>query len=93
MDNYSLTEDDNDFVKCKDLYREYTESAFFCNLSKAEKRLMNKKNFTEMIKTHLVFKGRFKDNNAKINGKVVNCERIHNLKKKEDDVDSDDEGV
>tara|TARA_R110000822_G_scaffold75724_3_gene182165 strand:+ start:275 stop:2551 length:2277 start_codon:yes stop_codon:yes gene_type:complete len=93
MNGYSLTDNNNDYVKCKDLYREYTESAFFCNLARAEKRVMTKKHFTEMIKTHLVFKKRFNDKSDRINGKLINCERIHNLKKNDDDGDSDDDGV
>jgi len=91
LDGYELTDDENDVVKLKDLYKEYIESSLFCNLSKAEKRLMNKKNFTETIKTHIAFKRRFKDNIARLNGQPVNCERIHTMKKKEQN-DSDDDG-
>jgi phage/plasmid-associated DNA primase len=89
MEGYVLTDDENDVVKMKDLYKEYTESSLFCNLSKAEKRMMTKKGFTDVLKNHIVFKKRYKEGLAKLNGQRFNCERLHKIKKLPDDGDSD----
>jgi len=94
LEGYELTDDNNDVVKLKDLCKEYAESALFCNLSKAEKRMNGKKQFSDNIKNHIAFKRRFKENKAReTNGIQYMCERLHRLKKKEYDDSDDDEGA
>ena len=70
----------------------YKASDLYSNLTKLEKRNLNKNAFSELISHHIVLKKQFRNDKVKINGKSVNCERVHGLKlKPPDDCDTDDE--
>jgi len=92
-DNYILTEDDNHFIKIKDIYNSYKNGDYYSNMTKKQKRQNNYKNFNEKIKHHLVLRKRYRDNQQKINAKVVECKRLHGIKEKFEcdlsDIDSD----
>jgi len=91
MENYEAT-DDTEYVKLKDVFDLYKASDLYSNLTKLEKRNLNKKAFSELISHHIVLKRQFRNDPTKINGKTVNCERIHGLKMKGDDPDDEDLG-
>jgi len=94
MENYAHTEDKAQLIKLKDMFELYKSSDLYSNLTKLEKKNLNKKAFSELISGHIVLKKMFADGPAKIDGKVVNCERIHGLKRKPpEDCDEDDEMV
>ena len=42
-DNYQLTNDKNDTIKIKDLFEDFTNSEYYTNLSRNEKRKYNRK--------------------------------------------------
>lgn len=90
---YEFTENNDDYVKVKDVFDNYKQSDLYSNLTKLEKRNLNKKSFSELISNHIVLKKMFKDGSVKIQGKVVCCERIHGLKLKPLDEEEDDEEV
>ena len=91
MENYE-TADNTEFVKLKDVFDLYKASDLYSNLTKLEKRNLNKNAFSELISNHIVLKKQFRNNKVKINGKTVDCERVHGLKlKPPDDCDTDDE--
>jgi phage/plasmid-associated DNA primase len=91
MENYE-TADNTEFVKLKDVFDLYKASDLYSNLTKLEKRNLNKNAFSELISHHIVLKKQFRNDMSKIGGKVVNCERVHGLKLKPlDDCDTDDE--
>ena len=91
MENYEAA-DDTEYVKLKDVFDLYKASDLYSNLTKLEKRNLNKKAFSELISHHIVLKRQFRTGQAKINGKVVNSERIHGLKTKGDESDDEDLG-
>jgi len=91
MENYE-TADNTEFVKLKDVFDLYKASDLYSNLTKLEKRNLNKNAFSELISHHIVLKKQFRNDKVKIAGKSVNCERVHGLKLKPiDDCDTDDE--
>lgn len=51
-DNYEFTENPKDFVKVSDMYIEYKSQECYQNLSKEEKRELNKSKFTSIIQTN-----------------------------------------
>ena len=61
------------------------------NLTKLERRNLNKTAFSELISHHIVLKKQFRNDKVKIDGKSVNCERIHGLKLRVPEYDTDDE--
>lgn len=87
--NYVKVDDPNEFVKVKDMYDLFKSSDCYINMIKSEKRFYNKKLFSDKLKRHVVFKKSFSDVWSKINGKNVNCARIHGYRKIEQD--SEDE--
>ena len=89
MDIYEVSKDENDVVKIKDLYTEYKMSDLYTNLSKAEKRKINKAYFTQMIKHHVSFKKVYRETKQTLNNIQFCCERIHFLKRRLDDDDDD----
>ena len=94
MENYEpATDFDKTFVKMKDMFDLYKASDLYCNLTKLEKRNLNKSAFSQLISHHIVLKKQFRDDNVKIDGKTINCERIHGLVKKVEESDTDDEDV
>jgi phage/plasmid-associated DNA primase len=91
MENYE-TADNTEFVRLKDVFDLYKASDLYSNLTKLEKRNLNKNAFSELISHHIVLKKQFRNDKVRIGGKIVNCERIHGLKlKPPDDCDTDDE--
>jgi phage/plasmid-associated DNA primase len=94
MENYEpATDFDKQFVKLKDMFDLYKASDLYSNLTKLEKRNLNKKAFSDLIHTHIVLKKHFRNNQTKIDGKKINCERIHGLVLKVEECDTDDEDV
>ena len=92
-ENYE-TADNTEYVKLKDVFDLYKASDLYSNLTKLEKRNLNKKAFSELISNHIVLKRQFRNDPVKVGGKTVNCERIQGLKlKPPDDCDSDDEEI
>ena len=68
-----------------------TYKPMYSNLTKLERRNLNKTAFSELISHHIVLKKQFRNGPAKIAGKTVDCERIHGLKLKVPEYDTDDE--
>jgi phage/plasmid-associated DNA primase len=92
-DKYILTNDNNDIIKTKDMYRKYKNGSYYKNLTKKAKRQNNYKNFNDMIKHHVIMKKLYTDDKKKINGTWINCSRLHGIKEKYEgdysDMDSD----
>ena len=63
----------------------------YSNLPKLERRNLNKTAFSELIRHHIVLKKQFRNDKVKIDGKSVNCERIHGFKLRVAEYDTDDE--
>ena len=94
MENYEpATDFDKQFVKLKDMFDLYKASDLYSNLTKLEKRNLNKKAFSDLIHTHIVLKKQFRNNQTRIDGKKIDCERIHGLVLKVEECDTDDEDV
>jgi len=55
-DNYQLTNDKNDTIKIKDLFEDFTNSEYYTNLSRNEKRKYNKSYFIEYIQNNIFFR-------------------------------------
>lgn len=91
-ENYEPT-DNTEYIKVKDIFDLYKASDLYSNLTKLEKRNLNKKSFSDLISNHIVLKKQFRNNKTTIAGKSVFCERIHGLKLKQLDEDEDDEEV
>ena len=93
MENYETT-DNTEYVKLKDVFDLYKASDLYSNLTKLEKRNLNKNAFSELISHHIVLKKQFRNDKVKIAGKTVNCERVHGLKLKPiGECDTDDEDL
>jgi predicted CopG family antitoxin len=92
METYEPT-DDKVFVKLKDIFDLYKASDLYSNLSKLERCNLNKNSFSELISHIIVLKKQFRNDKVKINGKTINCERIHGLKLRVPEYDTDDEKV
>ena len=90
MESYEPT-DDKVFVKLKDVFDLYKASDLYSNLTKLERRNLNKTAFTELIRHHIVLKKQYRNDNVRLNGKTVNCERIHGLKIRVPEYDTEDE--
>ena len=58
------------------MYYLFKDSTYFENLSKADKRKFNQKNFIENIKTNLFLKNNFKVRNSHINKEKITQEAI-----------------
>ena len=65
----------------------------YSNLTKLERRNLNKTAFSELIRHHIVLKKQFRNDKVKIDGKTINCERIHGLKLRVPECDTDDDGI
>ena len=63
----------------------------YSNLTKLERRNLNKSAFSELIRHHIVLKKQFRNGSARIDGKKIDCERIHGLKLRVSEYDTDDE--
>ena len=63
----------------------------YSNLTKLERRNLNKTAFSDLIRHHIVLKKQFRNDNVRLNGETVNCERIHGLMLIVQECDTDDE--
>ncbi len=86
---YTKVDDDNEYVKIKDMYAIFKTSDCYINMNKADKRYYNKTLFNKTLQKHLVFKKSYRDDKQRINGKQIECERIHGYKLNEDESDND----
>ena len=84
-DKYEKTEDITDIITIKEMYRDYKESEFYSNLSKADKRKNNENDFREKISENIFLK-KYYFKQKTINGIKYN-NAITNYKKKEQDYD------
>lgn len=69
-ERYEKTENENDYIKVKDLYQEITLSEFYKNYSREEKRAFTITHFTNYIKKSMTFK-KYYYNRKKIKGKDI----------------------
>jgi len=83
-DNYTLTNNKNDFIQVKDIYADFVLSDYYVNLSRSERRKYNKTYFLEYFQTNIFFRKYF-------------AERCYNLrsvlkewKEKETEVETQD---
>lgn len=92
-DNYTFTNDVNDIIKVKDIFKEYRNSSYYMNLTKKAKRKENYKHFNDKIKYHTLLKKMYRDYRQKINNIDYECSRLHGIKIKYNcelsDIDSD----
>jgi len=94
MENYEHADNfEKQYVKLKDMFDLYKASDLYSNLTKLEKRNLNKNAFSELISHHIVLKKQFRNGPARIDGKKIDCERIHGLVLKVEECDTDDEEV
>jgi hypothetical protein len=70
-----------------------TYKPMYSNLTKLERRNLNKTAFSKLIRHHIVLKKQFRNVKVKIAGKTVDCERIHGLMLRVQVCDTDDEEV
>lgn len=80
----------DDIITAIDLYKVYSGSETFTNMSKEERRMMTKKKFIELLKSSIAFKGKFFDTIKTINN-VKYYDRIHCWKKKMPEPETDPE--
>jgi len=80
IENFETGTND-DIITIKDLYADYCQSETFMTMTKEEKRIMNKRKFSLMLKSSIAFHGKYKDDKKTINGKTYN-ERLHGYKMK-----------
>ena len=64
MENYETT-DNTEYVKLKDVFDLYKASDLYSNLTKLEKRNLNKNAFSELISHHIVLKKQFRNDKVK----------------------------
>ena len=83
--HYIKTENITDVITIKEMYRDYKESEFYSNLSKADKRKNNENDFREKISENIFLK-KYYFKQKTINGIKYN-NAITNYKKKEQDYD------
>jgi phage/plasmid-associated DNA primase len=89
-DNYEKVEDDTEIVQIKDIYEYFKGSEYYMNLSKAEKREINKSKFTEKLSTNYFLKKYYSDRDRRktIQDKYQ-CSELRNVfigyKKKDED--------
>jgi len=58
-DNYTLTNNKNDFIQVKDIYADFVLSDYYVNLSKSERRKYNKSYFLEYFQSNIFFRKYF----------------------------------
>ncbi len=81
-DNYEITEDRNDTIKIKDLFEDFTNSSYYVNLSKSERKKYNKSYFTEYIQTNIFFRKYYVEKSQYLRNYI----REWRKKKNEDDL-------
>ena len=91
-EKYTITNNDDDILKMKDLFNNYKNSEYYTHLTKRQKRKNNYKNFCSTIRQHLILKNMYRDKKIKKEGKVIDCIRLHGIIEKNEydsDIDSD----
>lgn len=84
-DNYQLTNDKNDTIKIKDLFEDFTNSEYYTNLSRNEKRKYNKSYFIEYIQNNIFFRKYYIEKSTYLRN------FIREWKKKENEENDDNE--
>ena len=85
-EGYECTNGANDIIKMKDFYKGFQASELYCSKTKEQKRTLNYKGFIEYISSSVAFKGKYYDDQKKING-ISYYERIIKYKLKEKEVE------
>ena len=67
MEHYEQGED-NDILKMKDVYKLFQDSDLFLSKTKDQKRTLNYKGFIELVGSSIAFKGKYYNDQKKING-------------------------
>jgi phage/plasmid-associated DNA primase len=92
-DNYTFTNDNDDIIKVKDIFKEYKNSSYYTNLTKKAKRKENYKHFNDKLKYHILLKKMYRDDRKRIKTILYECSRLHGIKFKYNcelsDIDSD----
>jgi hypothetical protein len=60
-DNYMLTNEKENYIQVKDIYSKFTESDYYLNLSRNEKRKYNKSYFLDYFQTNIFFRKYFSE--------------------------------
>jgi hypothetical protein len=90
-DNYEFTEDSKSISKLKDIYEKFTQSDFFSNLSRADKRKYSKSYFTDYIQNNIFFKKYYVERTATVKNFIKNWLPKNQNDELEDDLDKDNE--
>jgi len=85
FDKYMKSDDMKDIIKVKDVYNLYKEGDVYSNMNKKAKRMMNEKNFKEMIQGHMNFRMYFKKRFVLNNKESRNILIGYKLKPSDDD--------
>ena len=90
-DAFDKTGNQKDYIKMIDLYEKFRSSDYYENLSKKDKRSMNKKKLIDIVKKNPHLKGFYRD--RKEFGKVTvgNCILCYKLKPETQFIDDDDD--
>ena len=65
-DVFEKTDNNNDIIKLKEIFKTFKDSEFYSNLSKSDKRKYNYKYFTEQMTTNLFLKKLVYQDSSKI---------------------------
>ena len=72
--------DDTEIIQIKEIFEAFTQSNYYMNLSKAEKREINKSKFTEKLSTNYFLKKDYKEcEQRKIIKDKYKCEKMRNV--------------
>jgi phage/plasmid-associated DNA primase len=71
-DTYEFTDDSKKISKIKDVYDKFTQSDYFSNLSKADKRKYSKSYFTDYIQNNIFFKKYYVERTATVKNFIKN---------------------
>lgn len=74
--NYVETHDNKDVVKIKDVYDEFSESDYFFNLSKMERRKYNKAFFVEYFETNIFLRKFYKKRHNNVRNVLLGWTKI-----------------
>lgn len=77
-DNYELTKNHKDLCKMKDLYDNFSSSAYFFHLTKNEKRKYNKSYFNDYVTTNIFFAEYHKIIHNNTRNCIVGWKKINN---------------
>jgi superfamily II DNA or RNA helicase len=60
-EHYELSDNEQDFIKIKDVFNKFVDSTYYYNLTKADKRKYNKSYFANYIETNIFFRKYYLD--------------------------------